>query len=96
MPGVEMNMFELDALGSKAHGYIAKPAGEGKFPARHPAAVRRRLRVQRARAPRERAAEGWLMVNVDSHDKLPSDPVGQRAARTTRRSATPIVRRRTS
>ena len=28
-----MNMFVLDALGSKAHGYVAKPAKEGKFPA---------------------------------------------------------------
>ena len=28
-----MNMFVLDALGSKAHGYIAKPAKEGTFPA---------------------------------------------------------------
>ena len=26
-------MFELDALGSKTHGYVAKPAEEGKFPA---------------------------------------------------------------
>src|SRR5205085_415741 len=33
VPGVEMNMFELDALGSKAHGYVAKPIGDGKFPA---------------------------------------------------------------
>src|ERR1039457_4382749 len=33
VPGVELNMFALDALGSKVHGYIAKPAREGKFPA---------------------------------------------------------------
>jgi len=26
----------------------------------------------------DRAAEGWLMINVDSHDKLPSDPSGNR------------------
>ena len=75
VPGVELNMFELDALGSKAHGYVAKPAREGRFPAAHPAAVRRRLRAQR-RAAARRAAEGWLMLNVDSHDKLPSDPSG--------------------
>src|SRR5689334_21246501 len=25
VPGVEMNMFVLDALGSKAHGYVARP-----------------------------------------------------------------------
>ena len=33
VPGVEESMFVLDALGSKAHGYVAKPTGEGKFPA---------------------------------------------------------------
>ncbi len=29
-----------------------------------------------ARGAAQRAAEGWLMINVDSHDKLPSDPSG--------------------
>jgi dienelactone hydrolase len=29
-----------------------------------------------ARAVATRASEGWLVVNVDSHDKLPSDPLG--------------------
>ena len=75
VPGVELNMFALDALGSKAHGYIAKPAREGKFPAL--------IQLQyagvyalNARGAAQRAAEGWLFVNVDSHDKLPSDPSG--------------------
>ena len=74
-PGVEMNMFELDALGSKTHGYVAKPAREGKFPAV--------IQLQyagvyalNARADAQRAAEGWLMINVDSHDKLPSEASG--------------------
>jgi cephalosporin-C deacetylase-like acetyl esterase len=73
--GVEMNMFQLDALGSKAHGYVAKPAKDGKFPAL--------IQLQyagvyalNARADAQRAAKGWLMINVDSHDKLPSDPSG--------------------
>ena len=73
--GVEMSMFELDALGSKTHGYVAKPAKEGKFPAV--------IQLQyagvyalNARGDAQRAAEGWLMINVDSHDKLPSDPAG--------------------
>ena len=73
--GVEMSLFELDALGSKTHGYVAKPAKEGKFPAV--------IQLQyagvyalNARADAQRAAEGWLMINVDSHDKLPSDPAG--------------------
>jgi cephalosporin-C deacetylase-like acetyl esterase len=70
-----MNIFQLDALGSKAHGYIAKPAKDGKFPAL--------IQLQyagvyalNAHADAQRAAEGWLMLNVDSHDKLPSDPSG--------------------
>jgi cephalosporin-C deacetylase len=75
VPGVELNMFQLDALGSKAHGYVAKPATEGKFPAV--------IQLQyagvyalNAGAVARRAAEGWLILNVDSHDKLPSDPSG--------------------
>lgn len=75
VPGVEASMFVLDALGSKAHGYVAKPASEGKFPAL--------IQLQYAgvyalnlHADAERAASGWLVLNVDSHDKLPSDPAG--------------------
>jgi len=75
VPGVEMSIFELHALGSKAHGYVAKPAGDGKFPAI--------IHLQyagvyalNARAAARRASEGWLILNVDSHDKLPSDPSG--------------------
>ncbi len=75
VPGVQISMFMLDALGSKAHGYLAKPVREGKFPAL--------IQLQyagvyalNARAVAQRAAEGWLILNVDSHDKLPSDPSG--------------------
>lgn len=75
VPGIELSMFVLDALGSKAHGYLAKPAREGKFPAL--------IQLQyagvyalNARAAAQHAAEGWLFLNVDSHDKLPSDASG--------------------
>jgi cephalosporin-C deacetylase len=75
VPGVALSIFQLDALGSKAHGYIAKPLGDGKFPAV--------IQLQyagvyalNAGAVARRAAEGWLAINVDSHDKLPSDPSG--------------------
>jgi cephalosporin-C deacetylase-like acetyl esterase len=68
-------MFALDALGSQAHGYIAKPSREGKFPAL--------IQLQyagvyalNARGAAQHAAEGWLFLNVDSHDKLPSDASG--------------------
>ena len=57
------------------HGYVARPAREGKFPAV--------IQLQyagvyalNAGAVARRAAEGWLIINVDSHDKLPSDPSG--------------------
>jgi len=75
VPGVEVSMFQLDALGSKVHGYVATPAHEGMFPAV--------MQLQyagvyalRPDAAARRAAEGWLMINVDAHDKLPSDPSG--------------------
>jgi len=75
VPGVQLSIFQLDALGSKAHGYVGRPAKEGKFPAL--------IQLQyagvyalNAGAVAGRAAEGWLIVNVDSHDKLPSDPSG--------------------
>jgi len=75
VPGVTLSIFELDALGSKARGYIAKPVGDGRFPAV--------IQLQyagvyalNAGAVARRAAEGWLIINVDSHDKVPSDPSG--------------------
>jgi cephalosporin-C deacetylase len=75
VPGVELSIFVMDALGSKAHGYLAKPAREGKFPAL--------IQLQyagvyalNARGAAQRAAEGWLFLNVDSHDKPPGDPSG--------------------
>jgi cephalosporin-C deacetylase-like acetyl esterase len=75
VPDVEMSMFVLDALGSKAHGYVGKPARDGKFPAV--------IQLQyagvyalNAHGIAQRASEGWLILNVDSHDKLPSDPSG--------------------
>lgn len=73
--GVELNIFALDALGSHAHGYVAKPARQGKFPAL--------IQLQyagvyalNAHAAAQHAADGWLFINVDSHDKLPTDPSG--------------------
>ena len=74
--GVELSMFELDALGSKAHGYLAKPARDGKFPALVQLQYAGVYALNAAAAAR-RAAEGWLLINVDSHDKLPSDPSGK-------------------
>ncbi len=74
-PGVEMNAFAVDALGSKAQGYLAKPVKEGKFPA---LVLLQYAGVYalNARSVAERAAEGWLVIDVDAHDKPPSDPSG--------------------
>jgi cephalosporin-C deacetylase-like acetyl esterase len=73
--GIEMDTFVLDALGSHAQGYVAKPAKEGKFPGL--------ILLQyagvyalNAKSVATRAAEGWLVMDVDSHDKLPSEPRG--------------------
>jgi len=74
-PDVEMYTFVLDALGSHAQGYLAKPAKEGKFPA---LVLLQYAGVYalNARSVASHAAEGWLVIDVDSHDKLPSDPSG--------------------
>jgi cephalosporin-C deacetylase-like acetyl esterase len=73
--GVETSIFTLDALGSQAHGYLAKPVKDGRFPAL--------IQLQYAgvyalnlQADAQHAAEGWLVLNVDSHDKSPADPSG--------------------
>ena len=75
VPGVEMSAFAIAALESNAQGYIAKPAKEGKFPA---LVLLQYAGVYalNARAVATRAAEGWLVIDVDAHDKLPSDPSG--------------------
>jgi cephalosporin-C deacetylase-like acetyl esterase len=75
VPGVEMSAFVIAALGSNAQGYIAKPAQEGKFPA---LVLLQYAGVYalNAGSVASRAAEGWLVIDVDAHDKLPSDPSG--------------------
>jgi len=73
--GVEMSSFVLDALGSHAQGYIARPAKEGKFPA---LVLLQYAGVYalNAREVAQRAADGWLTIDVDAHDKLPWEPAG--------------------
>jgi cephalosporin-C deacetylase-like acetyl esterase len=75
VPGVDLRMFALDALGSKAHGYVARPAREGRFPALVQLQYAGVYALNAAAVAR-RASEGWLILNVDAHDKLPSDPSG--------------------
>jgi len=73
--GVELSMVKLDSLNSHVQGYIAKPAKEGKFPAL--------ILYQYAGVyvipptnSTNRAAQGWLCMNVDSHDVVPNSIQG--------------------
>lgn len=69
--GIEFYTVTLDSLNSHVHGYLAKPAKPGKFPAM--------LYYQYAGVyaldktiSQGHAAEGWLVFNVDSHDLAPT------------------------
>lgn len=71
--GVEYFTIRMNNIrGAHVHGQLARPAREGRFPAL--------LILQYASAPyplqkrwvTDRAAEGWLVLNVEPHD-LPSD-----------------------
>lgn len=75
VPGVELHTFALQAMGSHAHGYLAKPAREGKFPALMLLQYAGVYALD-ARSVESYAAGGWLVMDVDAHDKLPSDPAG--------------------
>ena len=75
IPGIEESTFILDAMGSKVHGYVAKPARKGQFPA----IIQLQYAGIYALDPNwaaQRASDGWLVINVDAHDKLPSDSSG--------------------
>jgi cephalosporin-C deacetylase-like acetyl esterase len=75
IPGAEMSTFVLDALGSKAQGYVSKPMKPGKFPALILLQYAGVYALD-AKSVATRASEGWLVMDVDSHDKLPSEPAG--------------------
>lgn len=76
-PGVELSTVTLDSLGSQVHGYLAKPARPGKFPALviFQYAGVYSLVPETATA---RAAEGWLAFNVQSHDMAPTEATAPR------------------
>jgi cephalosporin-C deacetylase-like acetyl esterase len=73
VPGVEYATLKMDNVGgAHVYGQLAKPKREGKFPAL--------LILQWASPPyplqkqwvTDRAAEGWLALNIEPHD-VPSD-----------------------
>jgi cephalosporin-C deacetylase-like acetyl esterase len=73
--GVELSTVQLDAVGSRVRGYLAKPIKLGKFPAlviyQHAGVY-----ALQPNTVTDRAAEGWLAFDVDSHDMLPSQSAG--------------------
>jgi cephalosporin-C deacetylase len=74
-PGVEVSAVKVDSLGSHMQAYLAKPQRDGKFPALvmyQGAGVRALMPA----AATTRAAEGWLVLDVDSHDKAPDISTG--------------------
>lgn len=73
--GVELYVVQLDSLGSHVHGYLAKPSRYGKFPALVIFQWAGVYALQPEWAT-DRAAEGWLAFDVDSHDMPPSQATG--------------------
>jgi cephalosporin-C deacetylase len=74
-PGVEYATIRVDNVGgARVHGQLAKPKRPGKFPAL--------VIFQWAGPPyplqkqwvTDRAAEGWLTLNIEPHDVLPDQP----------------------
>jgi cephalosporin-C deacetylase-like acetyl esterase len=73
--GVELYTVKLDSLGSHVQGYLAKPSGDGKFPA---LIIYQYAGVYalRPETVTDRAAEGWLAFDIDSHDLPPTEATG--------------------
>ncbi len=74
-PGVELYTVKLDSAGSRVQGYLAKPVGAGKSPA---LMIFQYAGVYalRPQTVTDRAAEGWLAFDVDSHDMDPDQATG--------------------
>ncbi|MDE2184740.1 MAG: acetylxylan esterase [Alphaproteobacteria bacterium] len=74
-PGVKVYRVQLDSLNSHVHGYLAVPDRKGRFPA----LVIYQWAGVYALSPdwaANRAAEGWLAFDVDSHDLPPEEADG--------------------
>ena len=80
-PGVDYATLTLDHIdGKHVHGQLAKPAHGGKFPGL--------VIFQWASPPyplqkawvTDRAAQGWLALNIEPHDVLPDQPASYYAA----------------
>jgi cephalosporin-C deacetylase len=74
-PGVKLYRVRLDSVGSHVRGYLAMPDRRGKFPALILYQWAGVYPLQTAWAT-DRAAEGWLTLDVDSHDLPPAQGTG--------------------
>ncbi len=74
-PGIEIHIVRLDSVDSHVQGYLAKPATPGKYPAMVMYQYAGVYKLNPDNAARY-AEQGWLTLNVDSHDMLPSDDSG--------------------
>lgn len=75
-PGIDFYKVQLDSIGSHVQGYLATPKNGL---AKHPAILLYQYAGVYALDPRtaaDRAAEGWLAFNVDSHDQDPASADG--------------------
>jgi cephalosporin-C deacetylase len=74
-PGVKLFRVRLDSVGSHVQGYLAIPERRGRFPALIIYQWAGVYALDPAWAV-ERAAEGWLTFDVDSHDLPPQQKAG--------------------
>jgi cephalosporin-C deacetylase len=72
---IELYTVKLDSVDSHVQGYLAKPKREGKFPALVIFQYAGVYKLQPNTAT-DRAAEGWLTFDVDSHDIPPAEGTG--------------------
>ena len=75
--GVELYTVKVDSLNSTMQGYLAKPNREGKFPALVIYQYAGVYALQKSQST-DRAAEGWLVLNVSSHDMPPDEATAPR------------------
>jgi cephalosporin-C deacetylase-like acetyl esterase len=73
--GVDLFTVKLDSLGSHVQGFLATPSREGKFPALVIFQYAGVYALQPSTVV-DRAAEGWLAFDVDSHDMAPDQASG--------------------
>jgi cephalosporin-C deacetylase len=73
--GVKLYRVRLDSVGSHVRGYLAMPDRRGRFPALIIYQWAGVYPLQTAWAT-DRAAEGWLTLDVDSHDLPPDQGTG--------------------